>query len=86
MPTKPQRILHEQVSEAHTKPVLLPYSQDPVVFTTENEHNDVAQIFVNSFIQNFKDIYQQFKFPKRMIFTKDDAEICCGYYVPHMRT
>lgn len=50
------------------------YSQDPVVFITKNEDNDVAQIFVESLIQNIKDIYQQFKFPKRMIFTKDDAK------------
>ena len=50
------------------------YSQEPVTFSAENEDDDVAQIFFDSLEQNIKNIYQQFKFPKKMIFTKDDAK------------
>lgn len=50
------------------------YSQDLVEFTAESENDDMAQIFVDSLVQNIKDLYQCFKFPKRMIFTKDHTE------------
>ena len=43
------------------------YEQNPVTFTAANEDDDVAQIFVDTLEQNIKDIYQQFKFPKKMI-------------------
>ena len=51
------------------------YKQDTVEFTAENETDDVAQIFVDTLEQNIKDIYQQFKFPKKMIFTREDKVV-----------
>ena len=51
------------------------YQQEPVTFTAENETDDVAQIFVDTLEQNIKDIYNQFKFPKEMIFTKKDETL-----------
>jgi len=48
------------------------YKQSPVTFTAESKDDDVAQIFVDTLEKNIKEIYQQFKFPKKMIFTKDD--------------
>src|SRR5271157_3498339 len=50
------------------------YTQQPVVFTAKSENDDVAQIFVDTLQDNIKQIYNQFKFPKKMIFTKVDAE------------
>lgn len=50
------------------------YSQDPIVFVAKTEKHNVAQIFVDSLIQDIKYIYKWFKFPKEMIFTKDDTE------------
>ena len=44
------------------------YQQDPVTFTAENEDDDVAQIFVDTLEQDIKNIYQQFKFEKPMVF------------------
>ena len=49
-----------------------PFKQHPVSFTAENVDHDVAQIFVDTLEQNIKDIYQQFKFAKNMLFTKDN--------------
>jgi len=51
------------------------YSQEPVVYTSKSEDDDVAQIFVNTLEQNIKQIYNQFKFSKKMIFKKQHAEI-----------
>ena len=51
------------------------YSQEPVVFTAESEDDDVAQIFVDRLEENIKQIYKQFKFSKKMIFTKADAKV-----------
>ena len=51
------------------------YQQEPVTFTAENETDDVAQIFVDTLEQNIKDIYNQFKFSKKMIFTKKDETL-----------
>jgi Recombination endonuclease VII len=48
------------------------FNQNPVSFTAENEDDDVAQIFVDTLEQNIRDIYQQFKFAKIMVFTKDN--------------
>ena len=50
------------------------YSQRALAFTAENEDDDVAQIFVDTLEDNIKQIYNQVKFPKKMIFTKVDAE------------
>ena len=62
------------------------YSQDPVTYTAENEDDDVAQKFIDTLEANIKQIYNQFKFPKRMIFGVtekkcfDEATSChiCG--------
>jgi hypothetical protein len=50
------------------------YSQEPVTFTAESEDDDVAQIFFDTLENNIKEIYNKFKFPKRMIFTADDKK------------
>ena len=60
------------------------YSQDPVMFTAENEDDDVAQIFIDTLIENIKDIYKRFKFPKRMIFGKKDKELYDSATVCHI--
>ena len=51
------------------------YHQDPVTFTAETEDDDVGQIFVDSLEETTRKIYNQFKFPKNMIFTPDDRKI-----------
>ena len=38
------------------------YKQEPVLFTTENEDDDVAYIFIDKLEENIKQIYNQFKF------------------------
>ena len=48
------------------------YSQELVEYTKQSEDEDVAQIFVDKLEQNIKDIYTKFKFPKKMIYTKED--------------
>src|SRR5688572_25285125 len=60
------------------------YSQAPVMFTAENEDDDVAQIFIDTLIENVKDIYKRFKFPKRMIFGKKDKELYDSASVCHI--
>ena len=60
------------------------YKQDPVVFTAENETDDVAQIFVGALEQNIKDIYQQFKFSKKMIFTEKDKAVYKATTICHI--
>ena len=62
------------------------YSQDPVSYTAESEDDDIAQIFVDTLVENVKQIYNRFKFPMKMIFGKtekkcfDEATSChiCG--------
>src|SRR6218665_1378313 len=62
------------------------YSHDPVSFTAERDEDDVAQKFIDSLEEDVKQIYNQFKFPKKMIFNEADmkefntATIChiCG--------
>ena len=51
------------------------YSQDPVIFTKESEQDDVAQIFVNTLEENIRDIYQKFRFQKKMIFGPEDRKV-----------
>ena len=51
------------------------YSQDPVIFTKESEQDDVAQIFVNTLEENIRDIYQEFRFQKKMIFGPEDQKV-----------
>src|SRR5688572_17219211 len=60
------------------------YSQAPVTFTAENEDDDVAQIFIDTLIENVKDIYNRFKFPKRMIFKRKDKELYDSATVCHI--
>ena len=36
------------------------YSHEPVTFTIENEHDDVAQIFVDTLEEHIKQIYKRF--------------------------
>jgi len=50
------------------------YPPKLVSFTAESENDDVAKIFVNSLEEDIKQIYMQFKFKKKMIFTKDDEK------------
>ena len=45
-----------------------------VTFTKESEGQNVAQIFVNRLEKDVSDIFQQFKFPKKMIFTSKDKQ------------
>src|SRR5271157_5394427 len=51
------------------------YAQQPVVFTAKSEDDDVAQIFVDKLEDDIKRIYNQFKFPNKMIFTKVDVKM-----------
>ena len=51
------------------------YKQKPVVFTAKSKDDDIAQIFVNKLEADIKEIYNRFKFPKKMIFTKVDADV-----------
>ena len=45
------------------------YRKEPVSFTTQNENDDVAQIFVDRLEKDVKQIYTQFQLPKRMLFS-----------------
>src|SRR5688572_24293129 len=60
------------------------YSQAPVTYTAENDDDDVAQIFIDTLIENIKDIYKRFKFPKKMIFRKKDKELYDSATVCHI--
>ena len=55
-----------------------------VTFTAENEDDDVAQIFVDTLEQDIIDIYKQFKFPKKMIFTSEDAKTFAAATICHI--
>ena len=46
------------------------YSQEPVTFV--KEHDDVAQIFIDTLEKNIKEFYKKFKFPKVMIMIMHD--------------
>src|ERR1043165_3232286 len=48
------------------------YSQDPITCTAESEDDDIAQLFIDSLIENIKRIYNRFKFPKPMIYGKTE--------------
>ena len=50
------------------------YYQKPVTYTAKSEGEDVAGKFVETLEAHIKQIYQQFKFPKRMTFTKADEK------------
>lgn len=51
------------------------YSSYPVTFTAKNEYDDVAQKFIDSIIKEVTEIYEQFKFAKKMTFNEDDEKI-----------
>ena len=51
------------------------FSQESVIYTKQREDEDVAQLFVDKLEQNIKDIYNKFKFHKKMIFTKKDSKL-----------
>ena len=80
MPTKPWKELHQAVSETHPQRILLHikcfddklYSQQPVTFVKKFNDDDVAQIFIDTFEKNIKEISKKFKFPKSMIMTMHD--------------
>jgi len=44
------------------------------MFTAEDKDDDVAQIFIYNLEEEIKEIYNRFKFPKKMIFAKKDAK------------
>ena len=48
------------------------YCQEQVIFVTEYDDDDVAQIFIDTLEKNIKDIYKKFKFLKSMIMTMND--------------
>lgn len=50
------------------------YKCDPVTFTAEGENDEVAGTIVDTLEAHIEEIYNQFKFPKRMIFTEDDKK------------
>src|SRR6218665_1817099 len=50
------------------------YQQDPVTYTANSEDDDVARVFVDSLEETIKQIYNQFKFPKKMIFNSNDRK------------
>src|SRR6218665_18144 len=50
------------------------YSHDPVSFTAERDDDDVAQKFIDSLEEDVKQIYNQFKFPNKMIFNEADMK------------
>ena len=50
------------------------YIQEPVLYVKQSEDDDVAQIFVSMLEKDIKEIYKQFKFPKRMVFNAADKK------------
>ena len=48
------------------------YSQQKITFVKEFHDDDVAQIFINTLEKNIKEIYDKFKFLKKMIMTMHD--------------
>jgi len=51
------------------------YTPHTVTFTAENEDDDVGQIFVNKLEEVIKQIYNQTKFAKEIIYTKKTRKI-----------
>jgi hypothetical protein len=50
------------------------YSREPVVYVKQSEHDDVAQTFVERIEKDIKEIHEQFKIPKKMIFNAVDKK------------
>ena len=59
-------------------------SQEPVIFVKEYDDDDVAQIFIDTFEKNIKDIYKKFKFPKSMIMTMHDKLVYKHHPLSHL--
>ena len=59
------------------------YKQDPVIYTKQNENEDISQIFVESLEKNIREIYERFwdiknnkyVWVKNMIFTTEDQNV-----------
>ena len=51
------------------------YFQQPVTFVKEFNDHHVAQIFMDTLEKNIKEIYEKFKFPKKMIMTMHDKMV-----------
>ena len=51
------------------------YSQQSVTFVKEFNNDDVAQIFMDTHGKNIKEIYNKFKFPKKMIMTMNNKMV-----------
>ena len=49
-------------------------SQEPVIYVKKSDDDDVAKIFVDMLENEVKNIYNQFKFKKDMIFDKQDEK------------
>src|SRR6218665_1932648 len=50
------------------------YQEDPVTYTANSKDDDVARVFVDSLAEAIKQIYDKFKFPKKMIFNSNDRK------------
>ena len=50
------------------------YQQDSVTYTVKSEVDDVAKVFVDSLEDTINQIYNQFTFPKKMIFYSNDRK------------
>ena len=80
MPTKLRQELHQAVPEAHPGGFCYHikcfyetrYSQQPVTFVKEFNDDDVMQIFIGTLEKNIKEIYDKFKFTKKMTMTMHD--------------
>jgi len=44
------------------------------MFTADDEDDDAARVFIDSLEEEIREIYNRFKFAKKMIFTKEDAK------------
>ena len=51
------------------------YTPKPVTYTKESENDDVLQILVEMLEKDIRDIYQKFKFEKKMIFGNLEKKI-----------
>ena len=50
------------------------YNSTPKMYTAKMDDIDVGKIFVDELIKEVKSIYNAFKFPKKMIYTEEEAE------------
>ena len=60
------------------------YTPHTVTFTAENEDDDVGQIFVNKLEEVIKQIYNQTKFAKKIIYTYKDQKNFISAAVSHI--